>query len=204
MDSEEITSRFTFVLRQYFLPLLVGFAGLMFLGIGLISLFAPKNDNSIILQKGTASDDSRKINENIKAVIIDVQGAVDNPGVYSLSDGQRIQDLIAKAGGLSPDANKNWVAKNLNLASKLKDGVKIYVPFEGEEHTSIMGIKSTKSLININSASISDLDSLTGVGLTTASKIIDNRPYSSVEELLERKIVGKSVFEKIKDQITTL
>jgi len=68
--------------------------------------------------------------------------------------------------------------------------------------TSTTGIKGITGLVSINSGTQAELEELPGIGPVTAGKIIDNRPYGSVQELLERKIVGKTTFEKIKDLIT--
>lgn len=87
--------------------------------------------------------------------------------------------------GLSEKADRNWVEKNLNLAAQLSDGVKIYIPKIGEAQNSttnvVQGISSndntvgSRSLVNVNSASLSDLDTLSGVGSATAQKIITIR-----------------------------
>jgi competence protein ComEA len=103
----------------------------------------------------------------------------------------------------------------MNMAVKVSDGMKLYFPFVGESGvlgaTSLPGSgssgesgKSGKSggVININSASESQLDSLPGVGAVTAGKIVSSRPYASVEELKSKKIVGASVYDKIKDLVT--
>lgn len=81
----------------------------------------------------------------------------------------------------------------------------MYVPFEGEtmpsgQNASVAGA-NTSSKININTASQSELESLPDIASVRASNIISNRHYRSIEELLEKKIIGKSVFEKIKDSI---
>lgn len=141
-----------------------------------------------------------------KVITVDVSGAVNKSGVYQLQDGARIEDAIVAAGGFSNLANQEYISKYLNLAQKLSDGGKVYVPSEGEQAQAvsggvIAGVAAQGSNININTASESELDSLSGVGPVTASKIISGRPYETVEELLNKKIVSKAVFEKIKDQI---
>ena len=148
---------------------------------------------------------------SLETITIDVSGAVLHPGVYTLPASKRIKDAIDTAGGISNDADSDWVAKHVNLAAKVKDGVKIYIPKKGETSAtlgtsnnnavSIAGPESGK--ININTASESELDSLPGVGDVTAKKIIAGRPYSDTQELLSKKIVGPAVFEKIKEQIIT-
>lgn len=136
---------------------------------------------------------------------VDVSGAVKKPGVYKISGEVRIEDAIKAAGGFSEDANGDYISKYINLAQKLSDGAKIYVPKTGEQisagTTSSVAGTSVAAKVNINNASQVELEALPGIGPVTASKIISDRPYGSVDELLSKKVVSKSVFEKIKDQI---
>jgi len=143
-----------------------------------------------------------------KSISVDVSGAVNTPGVYKLNDGDRIEEAIKLAGGFSKEANSEYISKNLNLAQKLIDGTKIYIPFEGStppsgsaDYGQVSGAAIVIGKININTASQSELEALSGVGPVTASKIISARPYSTVEELISKKAVGKAVYEKIKDSV---
>ena len=152
--------------------------------------------------------------ENItKDITVDVSGAVKSPGVYKFEKDSRVEDAIRQAGGFSEQAHKQFVSKSLNLATKLIDGQKIYIPFEGEL-ASIAPIATTAALIpsvsnqtiqsgivKLNSSSQSELEELNGVGPVTAKKIIDGRPYNTVGELLSKKVVSKSVYEKIKGEV---
>ena len=141
---------------------------------------------------------------------VDVAGAVTYPGVYKFDLGERIEDALARAGGLSKDADRLWLEKNLNRAAKLTDGGKLYIPKAGEilKPGQVAGASGertlgvTTGLININSASQSELEALAGVGPVTAGNIISGRPYAAVEELKSRKIIGEALFEKVKDLIT--
>lgn len=128
-------------------------------------------------------------------VKVDVSGAVVNPGVYQLEAGARVEEALAAAGGLTSDANTDWIEKYLNMASRASDGQKIYVPRRGES-------TKTASLVNINTASQLELEGLPGVGPVTATKIISNRQYQNIEELLTKKIVGQKVWEQIKDMVS--
>jgi len=107
---------------------------------------------------------------------VNVSGAVINPGVYKLDNQARINDALVAAGGLEAQADRLWVDKNLNLAAKITDGTKLYIPYEGEEL-----VEAEAGKININQASVSELDRLWGVGEATAKKIIDARPYGAIE-----------------------
>ena len=141
-------------------------------------------------------------------IMVDVSGAVVNPGVYKLESESRIEDAIKAAGGLAEQASGEYVSKSLNLAQKISDGVKIYIPYQGEKITGqasvgiVAGIKNSNSGgVNISSANQAELEALPGIGPVTASKIISGRPYGKVSDLLDQKIVPKTTFEKIKDSL---
>lgn len=194
---EDITELLNTSLRKYWLPVILALLALIFFAYGLISLLGASSSPEVVFEKDETGDSSSQI-------VVDVEGAVANPGVYRLKEGSIVQDALIEAGGVSEEADRDWMAKNLNLALALKNGQKIYIPNE-EEADSVSVIQavegSSTGLININSASTSELDSLYGVGPVTAEKIINGRPYVTIEDLLSRKIVGQSVFEKIKDKI---
>ena len=176
--------------------------GIIILVLGLVSLtkYLPfLDDNKIeILNSET---------EN-KEAIIEISGAVEKPGVYKLNTGNRIEDALIASGGLSANADRDWVAKTINRAAKLTDGQKIYIPEKSSTSNSskagisgdVQGISS--GLININNASQKLLEELPGIGPVTAQKIIDNRPYSAVEELITRKILKQKVYEDIKNKLS--
>lgn len=148
-------------------------------------------------------------------IAIDVSGEVNNPGVYTLKKGERVIDAISAAGGLSKNADTNWVEKNINQANLLNDGQKIYIPNKSEQSTILSANKTSgvssisntnqtavKQTININTGTQNELESLWGIGPVTAQKIIDNRPYSSIDELLVKKIIKQNVHDRIRDQIS--
>lgn len=155
------------------------------------------------------ASNSAQLPQNI--IKVDVEGAVINPGVYAVPVDARVQDGLVVAGGLSGNADRIWVAQHVNLALKLIDGTKIYIPSLGEIAktgstvtdqtigTDVLGAQNQQ--IDINSAASADLDSLPGVGPATVQKIIAGRPYTSTQELVDKKIVGQKEFEKIKDLI---
>ena len=176
----------------------------------------PENNNE-------PTDNSKtKEKEGLKdEITVDVSGAVIKPGVYSLKNGSRINDAIDRASGLSYDADSYYFYRNFNLAALIYDQEKIYVPYLWEitsgifvENPRILNYLSTIPLIkdaiidksqertNINNAGLDELDELPGIGAVTAQKIIQNRPFTDIEELQTKKIVSNTVFENIKDQIT--
>lgn len=195
------------ILSLYKIPLFLGlFSGLCFLFAYLLikSVIVAPEPIQIITQP---SSDVLS-NTNIQ-ITIDIEGTVVNPGLYKLPQGSRLADAIAVAGGLSPEADTETITKSLNLAQKLSDGQKIYLSRLGDTHSTSSNkniellINTTKSnFININTSSNTELESLPGIGPVTAAKIIAGRPYSTLEELISKKVVGEKLFKKIKDQLT--
>lgn len=161
-------------------------------------------------QSGFNSDSIIKITESTspeskKTIHVDIEGAVYKPDMYEIPQDSRLKDLIALAGGLTEDADQYFFARHFNLAAKLKEQEKIYIPTLEESESSTTQTSSNETTedatVNINTASSEQLDTLTGVGPTTADKIISARPYGAVDELLSKKILGKSAYEKIKDRL---
>lgn len=198
MDLEQLNFIKKFI-RENLIFVSIFCIGLIFLVIGVIQ-FLGQNGNSVVFERNpqNQSDASTDKAQN-ESVWIDISGSVMNPGVYQLPPDSRLKDALVKAGGLNSDADRDYVSKSLNLAKKLTDGEKIYIPKVGERV--VLGSTAPSSTININTASVDELDKLPGIGAVTAEKIINSRPYSSIQELLDKKVVSSSVFEKIKDKI---
>ncbi|HHW01984.1 MAG TPA: competence protein ComEA [Thermoanaerobacterales bacterium] len=174
-----------------------------------------KADVAFKLQEGPAVPvTAPAVQEQTKKIMVYVTGAVKNPGVYTLEDGMRVKDAIDLAGGTLPEAD----LLRLNLAKKLHDEEKLYVPKIGEVISdqpgqgSLTGEGETAGIssssdgkININTASLQDLDTLPGVGPATAQKIIDyrtqNGPFKSIEDIKNVSGIGDKKFEQIKDKI---
>ena len=145
-----------------------------------------------------------------KPVIVHITGAVPRPGVYALPQGARIQDAISAAGGFLAEAEKSQI----NLAAVLEDGEKLDIPYlEGASPVLTTPIPdvvtSTTELININTASAEELDTLPGVGPTIAQKIIEyrelNGPFLSIEDITNVPGIGEVTsvtYERLKDLIT--
>lgn len=141
------------------------------------------------------------------ALVVDVEGAVVDPGVHEVAAGARVADAIAAAGGYSTEVDIAAAAGALNLAEHLTDGQKIHVPARGEvaslpdDATGAPG-SAPNGPIDINHATSTELESLPGIGPVTAGKIIAARPFGSIEELDTRDVVGPSTLAKIRDLIT--
>lgn len=152
-------------------------------------------------------------------IAVHVIGAVPRPGLYEFNEGARVQDAVDAAGGLLSGAN----ADALNLAALLEDGQQLNIPFKageepakdsGDEESLILPGATEEStttednpdLININTASADELDSLPGIGPSIAQRILDyreeNGPFAAIEDILNVSGIGPSTFEQIKDLIT--
>lgn len=142
-------------------------------------------------------------------IIVQIAGAVPRPGVYALAKGSRVQDAISAAGGFLADADKTGI----NLARALDDGEQLEVPYL-EGGSPVIGTplpastesSSSAELIDINTASLAELDSLPGIGPTTAQKIIDyreqNGPFLAKEDIINVSGIGPGTYERLKDLIT--
>lgn len=128
---------------------------------------------------------------------VDVSGAVVAPGVYKLTEEARTKDALIAAGGLTDEADRVFVAKVINLAQKVNDGDKIFIPTAGGE---VAGV--TTGMVNLNKATSAELEGLSGIGTARAQAIIKNRPYASVDDLVTKKIISAGILNKIRDQIT--
>ena len=172
--------------------------------LGLLIFYSPKKCEPVIFTK--AEDCGGVVSGVCSEIVIDVSGAVKNPGVYKLPQGARVSDALKSAGDVLPDdVNKEFLSKNVNLAQVLQDGAKLYIPFAGDlsqlPHFG-SGVVVSKG-VNINTASEGELaDKLMGIGSAYAKNIVGGRPYSKIEELYEKNIIPKSTFEKIKGEIT--
>lgn len=140
-------------------------------------------------------------------LFVDIGGAVEKPGVYEVSSGTRLFQVIDMAGGLSDEADTDHV----NRASFVEDGQKIIIPVKGAASSDDLTAGNSgsadqgSSLININLATADELKTLNGIGDVTAEKIItyrSSRAFKSKEDIMSVDGIGSKTYEKIKDQIT--
>ena len=140
-------------------------------------------------------------------------GQVANPGVYRIKPGSRICDLVDMAGGMLEDADRNF----WNLAEELYDGEMLYFPTTEELKSDLLpengcpaaddsDTKASDGRININSASVDELTTLSGIGESKAKSIVDyrtrNGDFSAIEDITNVSGIGEAMFNKIKDDIT--
>jgi len=198
-------------LLKYRYHLLVILIGLILIAGGFLYFKKSLNLSSTkveILQSSSVTEGGGKITAEISGSII-------NPGVYKLADGSRIDDLLIVAGGFAASADRVWTDKYLNRAAKITDGQKVFIPSVSEQsddssaknaggyQTASSSFSSdSNSLVNINTADPSELDSLPGIGPVYAQKIIEHRPYSKTEDLVTSGVVTQTLYEKIKNGIT--
>lgn len=177
--------------------------GLGFISYGIFDYIKPK-ESSFEFSSNEEVKGVEVTSSEIRNISVDIQGEVKSPGVYELKDGARIKDALLAAGGLSSNADSDYVSKRINQAQKLADGQKIYIPAVGEDtsnlvlSTNLASSESQSGLTGINSASKSKLEALPKIGPVTADKIIAARPYAALEELVSKKAVTQKVFEEIK------
>lgn len=164
-------------------------------------------------------------------IAVHVIGAVPRPGLYEFAEGARVQDAIDAAGGLLSQAS----VEALNLAAPLEDGKQLVIPYaDGREVVTDSGegdvelpssepdipppsdfssegeaplvVEPGAELVNINTATLDELNSLPGIGPTLAQRIIDyrveNGNFSTIEDIMNVSGIGVSTFEDIKDLIT--
>lgn len=190
------------------------------------NIFLEETENlEIENQAKEGAEESEETTEKEK-IIVHISGAVQNEGIVELESGSRVADAIEKAGGLKENAYMD----EINLAYQLEDGEKIHIPtieeqkekenqeskVENESATGSDGTISRSSnssinngsqtKININTATEEELDTLPGIGPSTATKILDYRKekgkFKTIEEIKEVSGIGESKYEKIKDKIT--
>ncbi|GEO68535.1 helix-hairpin-helix domain-containing protein [Levilactobacillus acidifarinae] len=153
-------------------------------------------------------------------VWVDVQGAVKHPGLYQFAQGMRVADALKTAGGVTPRADR----RQINLALRLTDQQQLYVPLRGEKapttapatgeagrasaaSSTTSGSSSAGAMVNLNTATVTELQQLTGVGAKKAQKIVDYRtehgPFKTVKDLTQVAGFGEKTVARLQAQLTT-
>lgn len=177
-------------------------------------IYNPTQTNEIVEE----IEEEEEISEEEQKIIVHITGAVVNNGIVEVKESARINDVIEAAGGVTDDADLS----NVNLAYAVKDGQKIYIPSKNDkediEDLKIISDEAGTDIINegdevqssgkvnINTATKEELQTLSGIGESTASKIItyreENGKFKTIEDIKNVPGIGDAKFENIKDKIT--
>jgi len=140
-------------------------------------------------------------------VVVDVAGAVARPGLVRLPGGSRVADAIDAVGGLLPTADRD----RLNLAAPLVDGQRVYVPARGQDVPPDLSSGGSSpsanadAIVDLNTATVDDLDRLPGVGPATAQAILDYRRqhgrFRTIDELLEVRGIGEAKLNQLRPHV---
>ncbi|MDU5961337.1 MAG: helix-hairpin-helix domain-containing protein [Finegoldia magna] len=201
--------------------ILIGIAIIVLVGFG---YYKSNSDNlnknqiqTLVDTKSTESINEKSENntqnrEDNSMTMCQIDGCVNKPGVYSFKKDDRIKDIVELAGGFTQDAD----TKSVNLAMKLKDEMKIYIPSKSEtskeqnndtQSSDLVTIRDNNSsnLVNINTADSNKLQTLPGIGPSKAKKIIEFREknqFKKIEEIKNVDGIGDKTFESLKSLIT--
>lgn len=200
--------------------LVVGIVGVLVIGALFFQWLSkdkvqPESVDEWLVAENNADSEWDEINqkqsqadEELPIIYIDIKGAVHDPGVYQFEEGDRLLDAVEKAGGLTSDADE----RQINMAQKLVDQMMIIIPVIGEEITPAMNglsadLPSTETdQVNINTADIEELKTLTGIGEAKARNIIEyremNGSFQTTDEIKNVSGIGDGIFTQIKDAIT--
>lgn len=200
--------------KKYYI--LIGIIVALIIGIfSITNMYQEKDTPSISL----VEEETTIVEESINTFYVDIKGSVNKPGVYKVDDQMIVNDLIKLAGGLT----KNAYTKNINLATKLKEGMVVYVYSKNEltnttstttilndayysyEPTTTSSEVKVSGKVNINTATKEELMTVSGIGESKAIAIIDyrkNNKFNSIEDIMNVSGIGESLFAKIKEYIT--
>ena len=176
--------------------------------IKIVDIYYEKNNTEKISMSNFIENETEDEKGNTKIKVY-ITGEVKNQGVIELEEGDRIADAIEKAGGQTEQAS----LKNVNLAYQLEDGQNIYIPNVNDNETEIIddgasGVvddTTNQTVVNINKADETELQSLNGIGESLATSIVqyrkENGKFETIEDLKNVPGIGDSKFENIKEYI---
>ena len=159
-------------------------------------------------EPGPPDDSPQGTAASPSTVVVHVAGSVITPGVYVLEPGARVRDALVAAGGPAPDADWNAV----NLAALAVDGSRVYVPAIGEQVPEVAATVGTADgsaagPIDVNRATVDQLETLPGVGPATATAIVTERdrngPFVNVDDLDRVPGIGPAKLAVLRDLVTT-
>ena len=165
-------------------------------------IFIPNNEKEVVTFNPIPTSQQQ---EEIKYMYVDIKGEIMNPGVYKIKESTRLFQLIILAGGVTNEADE----LGYNLSTKLKDEQIIYIPSINDELSIITEIEenSNNESVNINLASLEQLDTLPGIGPSTARSIIEYREengyFETIDDLINVPGIGEATLNEIREFITT-
>ena len=152
-----------------------------------------------------ANTNMEETDNKTQDVYVHIDGEVVNPGIYKLTNNDRINDALQLAGGATDKA----FLKDVNLAKKLEDEMKIYIPSKEDNLSNNISneskISNSTGKININTASKDELKTLPGIGDGRADEIIrfrENKGFTKIEDIKNISGIGDKTYEKLKDLIS--
>lgn len=191
------------ILQLYKAPLIIGAFSILLIAISIVLLVKSVQTTTPIQFSGSSEDATQS--GKMSMISVDIEGAVAKPGLYEMPSGSRVEDAIVLAGNVTSDIDPIQFSQTINRATKLVDGAKLYIPMKGENSNNYIVRHDTTqvlgSLVNVNSASQSELESLSGIGPVIAQKIIINRPYQTLEELVMKKSMSQTLFQKLQPRL---
>ena len=209
-------------IKQYKLALVIALIGLVIAGFMMLQREQKQENNIQQLMEQTSYSSSSKTekskqrsendqgDKNEGMVTVDVKGAVKKPGVYQLKSSSRVHDALLKAGGMTDEAD----LKSINQAQKLVDEAVVYVAKVGENVVDVTTNTSASTatsqakagLVNLNTATEADFQTISGIGQKRAQDIIAyreaNGKFKSVDDLKNVTGIGAKTLEKLKEYVT--
>ena len=209
-------------IKQYKLALVIALIGVVIAGFMMLQREQKQENNiqqlmeqtsyssSSITEKSKQRSESDQGDKNEGMVTVDVKGAVKKPGVYQLKSSSRVHDALLKAGGMTDEAD----LKSINQAQKLVDEAVVYVAKVGENVVDVTTNTSASTatsqakagLVNLNTATEADFQTISGIGQKRAQDIIAyreaNGKFKSVDDLKNVTGIGAKTLEKLKEYVT--
>lgn len=205
------------------LIILIAIGGVIVFVIGYYLYTTTSNESyeqlDIISEEKDDKNKENVENEQEEIIVVHIAGEVKKPGIVKIKEGARIADIIEAAGGLTEKAN----ITNINLAYIIEDGQKITIPSKEEKVeidqegyiqtengegiiNEVQGVSSKNQVVNINKATKEELQTLQGIGESTAEKIItyrkENGNFKQIEDIKNVPGIGDAKYENIKDKIS--
>ena len=211
------------------LTLLMGIGVVALVVLAFALAFGVGANGSVVVDGGTPLGSTGSVGTTVgdpaaasanPELVVEIVGAIGRPGVFRLPAGSRVGDLVEAAGGYGSRVDAERASRELNLAAPLHDGDQIRVPSRDDDIAAVPAVGSQpgpgnastgsgsgngSGLVDLNQATSAELEALPGIGPVTAAKILtsrDEQPFTSVEELRGRGLLGEKTYEKVRELVT--